>query len=355
MFRKHGYKMAAVAILLYVFIAGMLVPLKPGISSVTPQRADAGKSVTMEIKGYNTSFSSGEEEARAWLKLNDQHALIASSVEITSDREMNATFQLPQMFPVDSKVTDLALVVDHPTDGAIVLPSALVITQSTANREQALGQWPNAEITNLHERAGMTFPFRRILDETIRNTYFHVPMWFGMIILFAISMYHSWRHLSTQSILADMRAVAYAEVGVVFGILGLVTGALWAKYTWGSYWSFDIKQNMSAVAMLIYVAYFILRQSFEDEQKQARIGAVYNIFAFAALIPLLFVIPRMTASLHPGNGGNPGFGGEDLDNTMRMVFYPAIIGWTMLGIWISSLAVRKKRLEQYLNDPDLEW
>ncbi|MEL6923730.1 MAG: cytochrome c assembly protein, partial [Bacteroidota bacterium] len=77
------------------------------------------------------------------------------------------------------------------------------------------------------------------------------------------------------------------------------------------------------------------------------------IFAFAALIPLIFVIPRMTeGSLHPGNGGNPGFGGEDLDNTMRMVFYPAIIGWILMGMWMSRLVYRAEGLRMRLLDAD---
>ena len=104
--------------------------------------------------------------------------------------------------------------------------------------------------------------------------------------------------------------------------------------------------------MLIYLAYFILRGSFDEEERRGRIAAIYNIFAFAALIPLLFVIPRMTDSLHPGNGGNPGFGGEDLDNTMRMVFYPSIIGWTLLGVWLASLAYRYMKLREEWLDRD---
>ena len=67
------------------------------------------------------------------------------------------------------------------------------------------------------------------------------------------------------------------------------------------------------------------------------------------IIPLLFVIPRMTDSLHPGNGGNPAFGGEDLDNTMRMVFYPAVIAWTLLGLWISNILFRLKRVEERIS------
>lgn len=107
----------------------------------------------------------------------------------------------------------------------------------------------------------------------------------------------------------------------MFGILGLVTGAIWAKNTWNAYWSWDVKQNMTAIALFIYIAYFILRAAFEDAERKARLSAVYNLFAFVALIPLIFVIPRLTDSLHPGAGGNPALGGEDLDNTMRMIFF----------------------------------
>jgi heme exporter protein C len=125
---------------------------------------------------------------------------------------------------------------------------------------------------------------------------------------------------------------------------------LWAKHTWGAYWSWDVKQNMTAIALLIYCAYFILRGAFEDEERKARLSAIYNIFAFSTLIPLLFVIPRMTDSLHPGAGGNPAFGGDDLDRTMRMVFYPAGIGWTLLGFWIASLAYRAQALRKRLEE-----
>ena len=127
---------------------------------------------------------------------------------------------------------------------------------------------------------------------------------------------------------------------------------MWAKHTWGAYWSFDVKQNTTAVALLIYLAYFVLRSSFDDMDKRARISAIYNIFAFATLIPLLYVVPRMVDSLHPGSSGsgNPGFNTYDLDNTMRMVFYPAIIGWILMGLWMAQLMtrvekIRYKRLE----------
>jgi heme exporter protein C len=147
-------------------------------------------------------------------------------------------------------------------------------------------------------------------------------------------------------------AAALAEVGLWFGFMGLATGMLWAHYAWGKAWSNDIKQLMTAVALLIYLAYFILRKSFDEPEKGARLAAVYNIFAFATLIPLLYIVPRMFASLHPGATGNPAFGSQDLDNTMRLVFYPAVLGWILIGIWMSQLLYRFKRLEDHLLEID---
>ncbi len=183
-------------------------------------------------------------------------------------------------------------------------------------------------------------PALAILNETIRNLYFHVPMWFGLMILMAVSAWYSVKYLRTSESIYDWKASAFAEVGLLFGTLGMLTGMVWAYFTWGDWWSADPKQNTSAIALLLYFAYFVLRGSFNEDQQKARISAVYNLFAFAALIPLLYILPRMTDSLHPGNGGNPGFGKYDLDNTMRLVFYPAVIGWTLLGVWMANLQVR---------------
>ncbi|MBC7552582.1 MAG: cytochrome c biogenesis protein CcsA [Taibaiella sp.] len=189
---------------------------------------------------------------------------------------------------------------------------------------------------------GLLLPVPRldVLNETIRNLYFHVPMWFTMIALFAAAFYYSIKHLSTGSLRYDIYAVQLTNAGIFFSILGMVTGMEWAKYTWGEAWSNDPKQLGTALCMLIYFAYSILRSGMKDEEKRAKISAVYNIFAFAMMIPLIFILPRMVDSLHPGNGGNPAFGKYDLDNNMRLVFYPAIIGWILFGTWIATLSIR---------------
>lgn len=188
-----------------------------------------------------------------------------------------------------------------------------------------------------------------ILHESIRNLYFHVPMWFSMIVLFSVSVFHSIKFLRSGNQENDLKAVESINTGIIFGILGIITGAIWAKFTWGQAWSFDVKQNYAAIALLLYFAYLVLRNAIDEEQRRAKISAIYNVFAFPMMVVLLFVLPRLGDSLHPGNGGNPGFNSYDLDSRMRMVFYPACLGWILVGYWIYTLLFRvrvlnKKRL-----------
>jgi heme exporter protein C len=197
-------------------------------------------------------------------------------------------------------------------------------------------------------------PRLNIINETIRALYFHVPMWFGMVFLFLLSVYYSIRYLRNPLPKYDVIAVETANVGILFGCLGMLTGMLWANYAWGSPWHGDPKQNGAAVTLLVYLAYFVLRGSIENAEQRGRLSAVYNVFAFAAMIPLLFIIPRLTSSMHPGSGGNPGFNMYDLDNRMRPIFYSAGLGWILMGIWIASLRIRIRTLEETILDIEHE-
>ena len=198
--------------------------------------------------------------------------------------------------------------------------------------------------------AGIIFdvPKLPILNETIRVLYFHVPMWFTMIFLLFLSSINAYRFITSGNLSYDLKSYNYANVGVFFGVLGIISGMIWAKYTWGTYWTNDPKLNGSAVGLLIYFSYFVLRSSVDDESKKGKISSVYNILAFSMLIPLIFILPRLTDSLHPGNGGNPGFNVYDLNSQLRIVFYPAVIGFILLGIWIADLRLRVLKLKNKL-------
>jgi heme exporter protein C len=195
-----------------------------------------------------------------------------------------------------------------------------------------------------------------ILNESIRNLYFHVSMWFAMMILFIVSVVYSVKYLRTSHHRNDIFASNFAAVGSFLGILGYATGTIWANYTWIT----DQNQSLgsvlkepkligAAIALLIYGAYFVLRGSITDIDKRARISAVYNIFAFVMLFPSIWIIPRLVGSLHPGapgsDSGNPALNFNDIDSRLRMVFYPAVIGFTLFGTWIATVKIRLQLLK----------
>lgn len=340
-------KIAAVSLIMYSLIAGMLIPLKPGISELQPSNVQTGERVQFTLEGYNTHFTEAAGEIRAWIKIDSVNSFPISSIEVEDDRHISFSSDIPSDLPSEDKVTPCALILDNPVDGAMVLPSAVFITKSPNTQDSIAQKFAENKIEGLH-KSGFSFPFRPIIEESIRNLYYHVSLWFALLFLLGAANYHGYRYLRTSDLTHDIKAAAYTQVALLFGLMGLVTGMMWAEYTWGAAWSNDPKQVGTAIALLIYTAYFVLRGSFDDEERRAKISAPYGIFAFVAYMLLIYLYPRLVESLHPGNGGNPGFGGEDLDNTMRLVFYPAIIGWILMGFWISNITWRAKLVQEKL-------
>lgn len=198
-------------------------------------------------------------------------------------------------------------------------------------------------------------PALPLLQETIRNLYFHVCMWFAMMILFTVSVVHAVKYLRTLDLRHDTYARQFAVTAMLLGVLGYATGAIWASYTWAdpnkplinsfSTIARDPKLIGAAIALLVYSAYLILRDAIADIDKRARISAVYNIFAYAILFPAIWILPRILPSLHPGNDGNPALDVKnDISASMRIVFYPAVIGWTLVGVWIATLKIRMQMI-----------
>lgn len=190
-----------------------------------------------------------------------------------------------------------------------------------------------------------------ILEQTARNIFFHVPMWMAMFSMFIVSVYYSIRYLNKPSVIFDIKAVAAARTGMVFGICGLLTGSLWARFTWGAWWTFsEPKMNLAALAMLIYVAYFVLRSAFDDEEKRAKLGAVYNIFSVTTIPFLLYIVPRQLTSLHPGADGNPAFS-EITAPELRFVLYPAMLGFIGMAFWIFNTLHRYNHAKYCIENP----
>ncbi len=339
--KQYWWKILGVLLMFYVLVAGLIVPLKPGILNSSPTSAEAGKSVSVTIDGYNTNFKSAKEN-QVFLKFDENQILKASLVDATSETMMNVKFDIPKEIQTNKKIAEATLIIDNELDGPALLPAAMFV-KGFINAPSNV--WVGDIRESMHVKSDFAFPFRNILYETVRNTFFHVAIWMAMFILLTISVFHSIMYLINRKEVHDFKTNGYTSISIVYGLIGLATGAMWAKHTWGTYWTNDIKLNMAAIAMLLYTAYWLLRSSIEDVDSRARLSCIYNIFAYSSLIPLLFVIPRLTDSLHPGNGGNPALGGEDLDNTLRMVFYPAIIALSLIGGWAAQLYWRYLRAE----------
>jgi len=206
----------------------------------------------------------------------------------------------------------------------------------------AIAVWMTAVIT-----VGFLIPIPDIpiLKQSARNLFLHVPMWFTMAVCFGAGLVYSIRYLNNPDPMTDHKAETATQVGLMFGICGLLTGAVWARFTWGTWWTFaEPRMNLSALGMMIYVAYFVLRTAFDNPEKRAKIAAVFNVFAATTIPFLLYIIPRQLPSLHPGAEGNPAFS-EITAPELRYIFYPAVVGFIGLAIWISNILNRYKKVK----------
>jgi len=333
------WKIVGVVLLLGASVAALWVPLSPALVHVEPGRISPGPQ-EITVTGYNTQFAA--EPVQVYLE-NGTDRICADQVEVVSPTLLKATFSIPE--GLKENLTTIS--VWNAQSGKIVMPGALFTNGTGAG----VGTTDCPEPDAAFGAKAFTFPNRSILYESIRNLCFHVPMWFTMIVIMGISVWQSIRALGSNTLVHDRAAVQAVHVGLVFCFLGLVTGSIWARGTWGAFWTNDVKLNGAAVTALIYLAYLVLRGSVQDAHKRARLAGIYNIFAFVLLVMFLFVVPRLNAidSLHPGNGGNSGFNDLDLDQRLRTVFYPACMGWIIMGVWMYDLRLRAATFREHLD------
>lgn len=335
---KNWWKILGVLLVVYVYVGGLTTPLTPGLMKAKVMLQDS-LTTSVKITAYNTHFTSN---SNTYFITDDEGSqkLNAQSAEVVDDETVILTFD-----NVEMSSAARALFIANDTDGRMSMVNAFQVFDAPT-KNQLLS--PLEEVTE--QRKSFGFPFREMLFETIRNLLFHVPMWFSMMFLMGISLFYSIKFLNKEDIYADAKASSAAKIAMFFAVLGLVTGSIWARFTWGAWWVLnDNKLNGAAITFLIYAAYFVLRAATEDPLKRARLAGVYNIFAFVMMLVFIMVLPRVTDTLHPGNGGNPAFSQYDLDSSLRVFFYPAVIGWIIIGVWMYQLKNKKeiKELEIY--------
>jgi len=190
------------------------------------------------------------------------------------------------------------------------------------------------------------FPLVQGLGELGRNILFHVPMSFVAFIAFLVGTINSIQVLRKNDLKHDLRARAASAGGLLFTTLATVTGSIWARFSWGSFWNWDEPRETSIlVLLLIYIAYFLLRSLLEDsEEKKARIAAVYNIIAFVTVPFLMFILPRITRSLHPGSGSEAPVinlsGKTHIDPWFSIFLWINVTCFALLFFWMRDLYIR---------------
>lgn len=188
-------------------------------------------------------------------------------------------------------------------------------------------------------------PAARFQGDSFRIVFFHVPQAWVAVLAFCVNLVASLRYLRSRAALDDARAVAAARLGLLFAVLATVTGSVFAKVEWGMFWNWDPRQTSIVILLLIYAAYFALRQAITDDEHRGSLAAAYAIFAFVTMPFLVFVVPRVTTSLHPNLvDAAEGAVRFKMDPRMRLVLMAAVAGFTGLFVWLYTLEVRLARV-----------
>ncbi len=195
-------------------------------------------------------------------------------------------------------------------------------------------------------QAWYEYPIITGLEEKARILFFHVPMSWTTVVAFLVAMMYGIKYLKSKNIDDDIKSVASAGLGLLFCILATVTGSIWAKFNWGSFWNWDPRETSIFILLLIYGAYFALRSALEDESKRATLSAVYAIIAGVTVPFFIFVMPRIMASLHPEPIINTE-GKVHMNATMLTVFISSLAGFTALYVWMLRMRIRLGRLEYH--------
>lgn len=185
-------------------------------------------------------------------------------------------------------------------------------------------------------------PTAQGLGETTRILYFHVPCAWLATLAFFVSAIAGILYLKKEEKIYDMWASSSAQIGLVFALLATITGSIWAKAIWHSYWNWDPRETSIFILLLIYAAYFALRSAVEDEEQRARLSSVYTILAFATVPFLVFIVPRMLESLHPDPLINTK-GKIEMDSRMLTVFLGSLGGFTVLFFWLLQLKLESMK------------
>jgi heme exporter protein C len=192
------------------------------------------------------------------------------------------------------------------------------------------------------------------IGQSSRILFFHVPMAWTAFVAFIAAGVSSLRFLfGGRAARHDRAAAAAVELGLVFGVLATISGALWARIMWGAYWNWDPRQTSIVIALVFYGAYLALRDAIDDDERRARLAAAYAVLGLAVTPFFFFVLPRITYSLHPDSVVNTR-GKVDMEPRMLQVLLAGSAGFTALFFWMLNLRSRLQARQEIAERRELE-
>ncbi|HEX7528963.1 MAG TPA: cytochrome c biogenesis protein CcsA [Thermoanaerobaculia bacterium] len=186
-------------------------------------------------------------------------------------------------------------------------------------------------------------PAQSFVGESSRIVFFHVPQAWVSTLAFFVAAWYSWRYLRTRRIEDDEAASAAARLGFLFCVLATVTGSIFARVMWNSYWNWDPRETSIVLLLLVYGAYLGLRGALEDPERRATLSAAYALVAVVTVPFLTFAVPRMYQSLHPDTVINAR-GKIEMSADIRIIFFSSMVAFMALFYWMWNLDRRVSRI-----------
>jgi heme exporter protein C len=186
-------------------------------------------------------------------------------------------------------------------------------------------------------------PAQNFVGESSRIVFFHVPQAWVSTVAFFVAAWYSWRYLRKRRIEDDDAAAAAARLGFLFCALATVTGSIFARVMWNSYWNWDPRETSIVLLLLVYGAYLGLRGALEDPERRATLSAAYALVAVVTVPFLVFAVPRMYQSLHPDTVINTE-GKVKMSSDIRLIFFSSMVAFMGLFYWMWNLDRRVSRI-----------
>ena len=188
---------------------------------------------------------------------------------------------------------------------------------------------------------------QQIIGEASRIFYYHIPMAWLTVVAYAVNLIYAIRFLKTRSELDDFRSLWSAELGTMFCVLATISGSLFAKVTWGVYWTWSEPRMLSIfILLLIYGAYLSLRAAIPGPERKGTLSSVYSIFAFPTVPFFIFIMPRVMQSLHPSDSVISKNLKFSMGGGVLPIFLVSLFCFTVIYFWMFTMGIRLHKLQR---------